>query len=118
MGGGRSVRRDDQHRSRSDLEAEHHTPDRKVEIKHLKLDLRFDHERRYVEGSATFTLSPINDGLTSFELDIAEMEIESATLTSVEERGADGPQKSPDQAAGFLPGDSNLRRAPKNWRSN
>ena len=83
--------------------AEHHTPDRKVEIKHLKLDLRFDHERRYVEGSATFTLSPINDGLTSFELDIAEMEIESATLTSVEERGADGPQRSPDQTAGFLP---------------
>src|SRR5262245_8583668 len=69
--------------------AEHHTLDRNVDIKHLKLDLRFDHERRYVEGSATFTLSPINDGLTSFELDIAEMEIESATLTSVEERGAD-----------------------------
>src|SRR6266545_1072066 len=68
--------------------AEHHTPDRKVEIKHLKLDLRFDHERRYVEGSATFTLSPINDGLTHFELDIAEMAIKSATLTSVEERGA------------------------------
>src|SRR5262245_48989985 len=83
--------------------AEHHTPDRKVEIKHLKLDLRFDNERRYLEASATFTLSPINDGLTSFELDIAEMEIESATLTYVDERGADSPQKSPDQAAGILP---------------
>jgi aminopeptidase N len=85
--------------------AEHHTPDRKVEIKHLKLDLRFDHERRYVEGSATFTLSPINDGLTHFELDIAEMAIKSATLTSAEERGADDPPNSSDQTAG-----SNFRR--------
>jgi len=83
--------------------AEHHTPDRKVEIKHLKLDLRFDHERRHVEGSATFTLSPINDGLTHFELDIAEMAIESATLTSVEGRDADDPPKSSDQAGDSLP---------------
>src|SRR5262245_65228261 len=67
---------------------EHHTPDRKVSIKHLKLDLRFDYERRYVEGSATFTLLPINDGLSHFELDIAEMEIKGVTLTSVEELGA------------------------------
>src|SRR5262247_1778720 len=83
--------------------AEHHTPDRKVSIKHLALDLRFDHERRYVEGSATFTLSPINDGLTHFELDIAEMAIESATLTSVEGRDADDPPKSSDQAGASLP---------------
>jgi aminopeptidase N len=64
---------------------EHHTPDRKVSIKHLKLDLRFDYERRYVEGVATFTLSPINNGLTHFDLDIAEMAIKSATLASVKE---------------------------------
>src|SRR5215510_15359973 len=55
---------------------EHHTPDLKVSIKHLKLDLRFDYERRHVEGAANFTLSPINDGLTHFELDIAELAIE------------------------------------------
>src|SRR5262249_35752017 len=82
--------------------AEHHTPDRKVEIKHLKLDLLFDHERRYVEGSATFTLSPINDGLTHFELDIAEMAIKSVTLTSDEGRGADDPPNSSDQAVGTI----------------
>jgi aminopeptidase N len=76
---------------------EHHTPDRKISIKHLKLDLRFDYERRYVEGSATFTLLPINDGLTHFELDIAEMEIKSVTLTSVEELGAGDPPISSDQ---------------------
>src|SRR5262249_2053148 len=82
--------------------AEHHTPDRKVEIKHLKLDLLFDHEGRYVEGSATITLSPINDGLTHFELDIAEMAIKSVTLTSDEGRGADDPPNSSDQAVGTI----------------
>jgi aminopeptidase N len=61
---------------------EHHTPDRKVSIEHLKLDLRFDYERRCVEGVATFTLSPINGGLTHFDLDIAEMAIKSVTLAS------------------------------------
>src|SRR5262245_58061874 len=67
---------------------EHHTPDRKISIKHLKLDLRFDYERRRVEGVATFTLSPINDGLAHFELDIAEMEIKRVTLTSIKEESA------------------------------
>src|SRR5262245_35645668 len=61
---------------------EHHTPDRKVSIRHLKLDLRFDYERRHVEGVATFTILPINDGLTHFELDIAEMAIKGVMLSS------------------------------------
>jgi aminopeptidase N len=63
---------------------EHHTPDRKVSIKHLTLDLRFDYERRHVEGVARFMLSPINDGLTHFDLDIAEMAVKSVTLASKE----------------------------------
>ncbi|HEY6400083.1 MAG TPA: M1 family metallopeptidase, partial [Blastocatellia bacterium] len=63
---------------------EHHTPDRKVSIKHLTLDLRFEYERRHVEGVAAYTLSPINDGLTHFDLDIAEMAIKSVTLASKE----------------------------------
>jgi aminopeptidase N len=73
---------------------EHHTPDRKVEIKHLKLDLHFDYERRHVEGVATFMLSPINDGLTHFDLDVAEMAIKSVALTSVEGISACDPPKS------------------------
>ncbi|MBO0725100.1 MAG: HEAT repeat domain-containing protein [Blastocatellia bacterium] len=64
---------------------EHQAPDRKVAIKHLKLDLRFDYERRQVEGVAAFTLSPINDGLTHFDLDIAEMAIKGVTLASIKE---------------------------------
>ncbi len=73
---------------------EHHTPDRQVAIKHLRLDLRFDYDRRYVEGAATFTLSPMNDGLTHFELDIAEMMIKSVALTAVERRGTGDLQSS------------------------
>ncbi|HEX5082739.1 MAG TPA: M1 family aminopeptidase [Blastocatellia bacterium] len=68
---------------------EHHTPDRNISIKHLKLDLRFDYERRCVEGVATFTLSPINDGLTHFDLDAAEMAIKSVSLVRTEERDDD-----------------------------
>jgi aminopeptidase N len=75
---------------------EHHTPDRKVSIRHLKLDLRFDYERRHVEGVATFTILPINDGLTHFELDIAEMAIKGVLLSSA----AGDPLKSPDQTNG------------------
>ncbi|HEU0176809.1 MAG TPA: M1 family aminopeptidase [Blastocatellia bacterium] len=79
---------------------EHHTPDRKVSIKHLKLDLRFDYERRHVEGVAAFKFSPINDGLTHFDLDVAEMAIKGVTLTSVEERDAGDPSKSSNQTVG------------------
>jgi len=81
---------------------EHHTPGRKVSIKHLKLDLRFDYERRHVEGVATFTLLPINDGLTHFDLDVAEMAIKGVTLTSVEERDSGDPSKSSYQIVGLL----------------
>src|SRR5215475_15378888 len=62
---------------------EHHTPDRQVAMKHMKLDLRFDYDLRTVEGAATFTLSPMNDGLKHFELKIEEMVIKSARLTAV-----------------------------------
>src|SRR5689334_23100548 len=60
---------------------EHHTPDLHINIKHLKLNLRFDYERRSVEGTAAISFSPINDGLTHFELDVAEMAIKSVRLT-------------------------------------
>jgi aminopeptidase N len=66
---------------------EHYTPDRQIAISHLKLDLRFDEEKQSVEGAATITFSPINDGLMHFELDIAEMAIRSVRLLSVEKRG-------------------------------
>jgi aminopeptidase N len=63
----------------------HFTPDRPFTIHHLKLDLRFDEEAREVSGSATLTLSPMSEGLTHVELDVAEMEIAGVTLLRVEE---------------------------------
>ncbi|MGE0128468.1 MAG: M1 family aminopeptidase [Blastocatellales bacterium] len=81
---------------------EHHTPDRRIAIKHLKLDLRFDYDRRSVEGSATFTLSPMNDGMTYFDLDIAEMAIKSVKLTAVEKRGTGDLSQSSSQPGSQL----------------
>ena len=52
---------------RSEIEGdEHHTPDRKFALRHLKLDLRIDDERQSVNGIATDTISPLNDGFTHF----------------------------------------------------
>jgi len=76
---------------------EHHTPDRRIAINHLKLDLRFDYNRRSVEGSATFTFSPVNNDLMSFELDVAEMAIKSVKLIAVEKRGTGDLPKSSSQ---------------------
>ena len=60
---------------------EHHTPDRRFDLKHLRLDLRFDDEQESVSGSAALTLTPFADGFTHFELDAAEMNVSSVRLT-------------------------------------
>ncbi len=78
---------------------EHHTPDRQVAIKHLKLDLRFHYTQRNVEGAATYTLTPINNNLTHFELDIAEMAIKSIKLIAVERRSTGDLPKSTSHLA-------------------
>ncbi len=66
---------------------ERHTPNRRFSIKHLKLELRIDDEKESVEGTATVTLSPINDGFKHFDLDASEMHISSVKLLAVEYRG-------------------------------
>lgn len=66
---------------------ERHTPDRRFSVKHLKLELRIDDEKESVEGTATVTLSPINDGFKHFDLDASEMRISSVKLLAVEQRG-------------------------------
>lgn len=65
---------------------ERHTPNRRFTINHLKLELRIDEEKESVEGTATVTLSPINDGFKHFELDASEMRIASVRLLAVEQR--------------------------------
>src|SRR5262245_59260437 len=88
---------------------EHHTPDRQVAINHLKLDQRFDYASRAVEGAATLTLSPMNDGLANFVLDIAEMTIKSVTLIAVEKRSTGDLPKTSAQT-GPRPGSQLARR--------
>ncbi len=65
---------------------EHQTPDRTFAIKHLKLDLQFDEDRRHVSGTASITLAPLNDNFSHFELDSAELDISSITLSRVDKR--------------------------------
>ena len=57
---------------------EAHWPrDRVCDVKHIKLDLDLDIETKSISGTATHTLTPINDGLTSIEFDAAELLIKS-----------------------------------------
>lgn len=75
---------------------EHHAPDRTFEIKHLRLELKFDDEAEAVGGTATITLAPLSDDFTHFELDAAELNLstvrlitngEQATISSGEDDG-------------------------------
>lgn len=59
---------------------DHHTPDRRFDLRHLRLDLRFDDERETVAGTARLTLRPFSSDFTHFDLDAAEMNITSVTL--------------------------------------
>jgi aminopeptidase N len=59
---------------------EHHRPDRHFNLKHLKLELRFDDERETISGSARLRLVPLAGGFTHFELDGAEMSVSSVRL--------------------------------------
>ena len=55
--------------------------DRTVDIKHIKLELDVDVDSRSISGSATHTVSPINDGVSTLELDAAELDISSIALS-------------------------------------
>lgn len=54
---------------------DHHAPDRRFRIHHLKLELRFDLPNQSVSGKATLTISPFADGLQTIELDAAEFNV-------------------------------------------
>ena len=59
----------------------HWPRDMTFSIRHIKLELELDVDNKLLKGVASHTFSPINDGLTSLELDAAELEIQSvATL--------------------------------------
>ena len=50
--------------------------DRTFHVKHLKLEVSFDEENKKVKGTSTLTMSPINDGLKSVDIDAVDMTID------------------------------------------
>ena len=54
--------------------------DRKVEMKHVRLDIRLDLDEKRVGGSVSHTFSPVNDGVSSLDLDAVELEIDGVEL--------------------------------------
>ena len=54
--------------------------DRVVDIKHIRLQVALDFEKRRISGTATHTLAAILDGLTQLEFDAAEMEVSAVRV--------------------------------------
>ncbi len=54
--------------------------DRFFEVRHLRLDLRFDDESESISGSAQISLSPLIDNLDHIELDAAELSIREVAI--------------------------------------
>jgi aminopeptidase N len=54
--------------------------DRVVDIKHIKLQVTLDFEKRRISGTATHTLSAILDELRQLEFDAAEMEVSAVRV--------------------------------------
>lgn len=50
--------------------------DRTFHVKHLKLEVSFDEENKKVKGTSTLTMSPLNDGLKSVDIDAVDMAVD------------------------------------------
>ena len=60
----------------------HYSRDRTYDIQHLKLEVSFDQPQKMVFGTATYTITPINDGLRVIELDEIDLTFKSVTLNN------------------------------------
>src|SRR5687768_7367128 len=60
----------------------HYPPDRVVDIKHVRLDITLDLDAKRVRGTVAHTFSPLNDGVSSIDLDAVELEIIHVRLAS------------------------------------
>jgi aminopeptidase N len=54
--------------------------ERTYDVKHIRLRIRIREKKKWVGGTATLTLSPINDGFRKILLDAAELRIRSVRL--------------------------------------
>ncbi len=57
-------------------------PQRTYDMRHIRLDLRFDWALEQAAGKASLTLAPLADGLEKIELDAAELTISSVKTDS------------------------------------
>ena len=58
----------------------HYARDRLVDVRHIKLEIRIDPQAQRIEGTASTTFTPINDGLRHVEYDAVEMEISDVRI--------------------------------------
>ncbi len=58
----------------------HWARDRVCDVQHIKLELALDIQNKRISGTATHTITPINDGLSHVEFDAAELHIKSVKL--------------------------------------
>jgi aminopeptidase N len=49
--------------------------DRVVDIQHVRLDIALDLDNKKISGSVAHTFTPLNDGLTTLELDAVELQV-------------------------------------------
>ena len=58
----------------------HYARDRVVDVRHIKLEIEIDPERKRIDGVVRTTFAPINDGVRHVEFDAVELEISSVTI--------------------------------------
>jgi aminopeptidase N len=59
-----------------------YAPDRKIDIKHIALDVTPDFEKRDIQGTVTITFEPIERALDELQLDGVDLNIDAVTGTA------------------------------------
>ncbi len=63
----------------------HYRPDRTVDFKHLKLEIKVFMDEKRIEGTAHYSFQPLHDEVTQLHLDAEEMEIKNIQTSSGQE---------------------------------
>src|SRR5438132_12773223 len=77
-------------------EPRHSMPERGYDLRHLRLDLAFDWEKKEISGTATNTLAPLRSGLDHLEFHAVEL-----AVTRVRLRAASAPANEPGEELPF-----------------
>ncbi len=60
-----------------------YAPTRRIDLQHIKLEVRLDFENQALEGTATLTACSLADRLTTIELDAVDLAVASAAVNGV-----------------------------------